>query len=52
MRIYLDARANKRTSLNNYLDELLTEAELLDKSSERLAAYFDGLIEGGDATEH
>jgi hypothetical protein len=37
--------------LGEYLDELLSEDELLEKSSARLMAYFDGLIEG-DPTQH
>lgn len=38
-------------TLGDYLDLLLSPDELLDKSSEQLAAYFDSMIEGGNATE-
>lgn len=45
-RIHLEAENGKGKGLGDYLDELLSPDELLDKSSERLAAYFDGLIAG------
>lgn len=50
-RIHLEAEDGKGRSLSDYLDELLSDDELLEKSSERLANYFDALIEGDQVTE-
>lgn len=44
-RIRGEAEAGKGKPLGDYLDELLTDDERLDKSSARLAAQFDALIE-------
>jgi hypothetical protein len=37
-------------SLTDYLDELLSEDEILERSAQRLAAHFDALIEAGNTT--
>lgn len=47
MRIKTDAQRGS-VDLNDYLDELLTDDERLERSAARLAAYFDALIEGGE----
>jgi hypothetical protein len=51
-RIHLEAEDGKGKRLSDYLDELLTPDELLDKSGEQLAAYFDSLIAGDEVTAH
>jgi Fic family protein len=51
-RIHLESEYSKQPKhLSDYLDELLSPDELLEKSSERLAAYFDAQIEGGEVTQ-
>lgn len=50
-RIHLEAEGGNGKPLEEYFDMLLSPDEQLDKSSERIAAYFDSMIEGGEATE-
>jgi hypothetical protein len=49
-RIHLEAENGTAKALGDYLDELLSPDELLEKTSEQLAAYFDALIEGDQVT--